>query len=217
LVEDITNQPEFEREEEDTDPVEASPSTVGQKKKVQDAMEITLPYLPYAVITMDDMLGMVPKLRYVDHDVHDTDKFLELVEDSYLINTEEIGPLGESILEPMQWITRLYNSIIMNLLDITHFGRSKNVGLCVKQLLDKVHGGIMWMDRMVPIDVALIAKITRFPTIGAQPNEYLENKAQEKESVDIMKAQFGINTGNQGIVIKDINDSATRFSSKLMV
>jgi hypothetical protein len=41
-------------------------------------MDITLPYLLDAVITVDDMLGKVPKLRYVDHDVCDAAKFPEL-------------------------------------------------------------------------------------------------------------------------------------------
>jgi hypothetical protein len=59
-----------------------------------------------------------------------------------------------------QWVTSLYNSGVMNLLDIPHFGHGKNVGLCVKQLLARVHGGILWMDKVVPIDVDLIAKIT---------------------------------------------------------
>jgi hypothetical protein len=72
------------------------------------------------------------------------------------------------------------------------------------------------MDRPVPIDVALIAKITGFPTIGAQPEEYLENKAREKEIAEIVKSQFGTNRGNRGIVIKDMNDVTTRFASKLM-
>jgi hypothetical protein len=69
----------------------------------------------------------------------------------------------------------------MNLLDISHFGHGKNVGMCIKQLLARVHGGILWMDRPVLIDVALITKITGFPTVGAQPKEYLENKVCEKE------------------------------------
>jgi hypothetical protein len=89
------------------------------------------------------MLGKVPKLKYEDHDVIDTTKFLDIVQEIYLENRGEVGPLGKPILDPMQWITGLYNSSIMNLLDILHFGRGKNVGLCVKQLLARGHGGIM--------------------------------------------------------------------------
>jgi hypothetical protein len=90
-------------------------------------MDITLPYLPDAVVTVDDMLGKVPKLRYSDHDVRDVTKFPDLAEETYLTNTGEIGPLGKPIMEPTQWITGLYNSGIMNLLDIPHFGHGKNV------------------------------------------------------------------------------------------
>jgi hypothetical protein len=59
---------------------------VGKKRKTLDIMEITLPFLPDVVPTLNDMLAKVPKLRYVDHDMHDTIKFPELAEEKYLIN-----------------------------------------------------------------------------------------------------------------------------------
>jgi hypothetical protein len=62
-------------------------------------------------------------------------KFPDLAQETYLEDTGEIGPLGRPILEPAQWITGLYNSGIMNLLDIPHFRHGKNVGLCVKQVI----------------------------------------------------------------------------------
>jgi hypothetical protein len=70
LVEDITNQPKSEGEEDDTE-TRSRPIYIGKKIKVQDAAKITLPYLPDAVVTVEDMLGKVPKLRYSDHDVCD--------------------------------------------------------------------------------------------------------------------------------------------------
>jgi hypothetical protein len=81
----------------------------------------------------------------------------------------------------------------------------------VKQLLARVHGGILWMDRSVPIDVDLIAKITGFPTNGVKPEDYLENKERDKEIAEEVKAQFGTNRGTRGIIIKDINDPVTSF------
>jgi hypothetical protein len=119
------------------------------------------------MVTMEDMLKKVLKLRYSDHNVRDSTKFLELVEEAYLANTGEIGLLGKPMMEPAQWIKRFYNSGIMNLLDIPHFGCGRNVGLCVKQLLSWIHGDIIWMDRLVQLDVVLIVKITGLPTVGA--------------------------------------------------
>jgi hypothetical protein len=127
-------------------------------------MKITLPFLPDELPTDDEMLGKVQKFIYVYHDVCSMKKFLELAKENYLINTREIGPLGRLVIEPTQWITRLYNSRIMNLLYIPHFGSGKNFGMCIKQLVPQVHGGILWMDKPMQIDVELISKITRFPS-----------------------------------------------------
>jgi hypothetical protein len=54
------------------------------------------------------------------------------------------------------------------------------------------------------------------PTVGTQPHEYLENKAHEKEIIELVKEQFGTNRGNRGIVLRDINDNVTRFSNNIM-
>jgi hypothetical protein len=68
---------------------------------VQDATDITLPYLPDTVVTMDDILGKVLKLRYSDHDVCDATKFPYFFEESYLEKKGETRLLGKPILEPM--------------------------------------------------------------------------------------------------------------------
>jgi hypothetical protein len=58
----------------------------GQKRKAPSTVEITLPHLPDVVVVVEDMLGKVPKLKYVDQDVTDTTKFLELGQEIYLEN-----------------------------------------------------------------------------------------------------------------------------------
>jgi len=73
------------------------------------------------------------------------------------------------------------------------------------------------MDRMVQLDVVLIAKIKGLTTIGAQSKEYLDNKACDKEIDELVKAQFGTSKGNMGIVLRDINENTTRFAKNLMV
>jgi hypothetical protein len=140
------------------------------------------------MVIVEDMLGKVRNLRYVNHDVTDVAKLPALAQENYLEAKGEIRPLGKLILEPMQWIIGLYNLGIMNLLDIPHFKCGKKISFCVKQLLARIHGGITWMDRLVPIDFDLIDKIIGLPTSGAQPEEYLENKSREKEIAEEVKA-----------------------------
>jgi hypothetical protein len=72
------------------------------------------------------------------------------------------------------------------------------------------------MDRLVHLNVVLIAKIMRLPTVGTQLEEYLNNKARKKEITELVKAQFDTSRGNKSIVLRDINDNMTSFSSNLM-
>jgi hypothetical protein len=129
------------------------------------------------------------------------------------MNVGDIGPLRRLVLESTQWITGMYKSGIMNLLDIPYFGHVKNVGLCIKKLFVEVHGGIIWMDKPVQVNVALISKITGFPTINVPPEDLLENKVCEKELEEQVKAQFSMTKGNRGIIIKYMNENVTIFSS----
>jgi hypothetical protein len=104
----------------------------------------------------------------------------------------------------------------MNLLEIPHFGRGKDVNACVKQLLAWVHGGILWMDRPVSIDVDLIVEITGLPTDGEKPEQYLDDKTKEKSIADEIKNKYGTDRGSRGMIIKQINEPTTRFATKLM-
>jgi hypothetical protein len=86
LVEDITNQQEYEGAECDTKTMTEGQPTVGKKREEKDVVEITLPYLPDVVVTVEDMLEKLSKLRYSDHDVCNIKKFPYLEEESYLEN-----------------------------------------------------------------------------------------------------------------------------------
>jgi hypothetical protein len=57
-------------------------------------------------------MGFVPKMKYVDHNVREVAKFLELAQDVYMENKGKV-PLGDLIFYPKQWIAWLYNSSIM--------------------------------------------------------------------------------------------------------
>ena len=72
------------------------------------------------------------------------------------------------------------------------------------------------MDMPFPIDVAFISKITRFPTNGVKPKDYLENKARDKEIAEEVKVHLGTNRVTRGIIIKDSNDPAKKSATTLM-
>jgi hypothetical protein len=52
--------------------------------------------------------------------------------------------------------------------------------------------------------------------MGKIQNKYLEDKTRAKAISDEIKAKYGAERGNRGIRISDINDPATRFSTRLL-
>jgi len=119
-------------------------------------------------------------------------------------------------LEPKQWITGFYNTDIMNLLEIPHFGRGKDVNNCVKQLLAMMHRGILWLDRPVSIYLNLIAKIRGLPTYGEKFAQYLDDKVKEKSLAEEMNQTYGTERGSRGIIINIINEPAMRLETNLI-
>jgi hypothetical protein len=105
---------------------------------------------------------------------------------------------------------------IMNLLDISHFGSGKHINECVKKMLSQVHGGILWVDRLVPINVDIIETIIGIPMDGEKPKQYLEDKTKEKSISDEIKDKYVVERGNRGIRIIDINGPVTLFATRLL-
>jgi len=88
------------------------------------------------------MLGYVDNFCYANHDVKGTDKFPEFVQHVYM-EIKGVSVTRIPILEPKQSIKVLYNTGIMNLLEISHFGRGKDVNNYIKKLLEIIHRRIM--------------------------------------------------------------------------
>jgi hypothetical protein len=124
-----------------------------------------LPYILEGVCVMDKILGYMEKLRYSDHDVTDTEKFLELAKKVYL-DTVGIGHFSKPINQSKQWASRLANTGILIMLDILHFGRGQDVNNYIKKMMAVTHRGYLWVEETVSIDVDLIMYITWLPYGG---------------------------------------------------
>jgi hypothetical protein len=161
---------------------------------------LSFPQIPEGVKVVGDMLGSINKLKYVDHDMTDIGNFVEFSQQMYMDIKGEV-PSRDPILELKQWIAGLYNIGIMNLLEIHHFGRGKDVNSCVKQLPVLVHGGKLWMETLVSIYVDLIAEITGLPIDGEKPEQCLDDKTKEDSLAEEMKKKYGTDRGSLGIII----------------
>jgi hypothetical protein len=65
-----------------------------------------LPHILLGIKVLPDLLGCVDKMRYTEHNVKYTDKFLDLVQQVYL-ERKGVSLIGVPILEPKQWIQGL--------------------------------------------------------------------------------------------------------------
>jgi hypothetical protein len=101
-------------------------------------------------------------------------------------------------------------------LNLPHFGRGKNTTACVKQLLAVRHGGDISLDKPIPITIELIAQITGLPIQGMDLVLALDDKSKEKVLAKEMKKNYGTARGMRGIIIKQINNAATQFGTKIL-
>jgi hypothetical protein len=138
------------------------------------------------VIIDEDILGKVPKLRYVYHDIKDTMKFVELVPHLYL--EMKVDPTtNQSRLVHQVWARGLECIGLLNLVYITHFGQRKEVNACVKFLLYCVCGGYLWLDRPISINISLTARIKILLTQGEDPNLLFFDKKSDMDLSEAMR------------------------------
>jgi hypothetical protein len=112
-------------------------------------------------------------------------------------------PFGNPILQPKPWAIGLANIGILNLVEIPHFGRGKELNNCVKQLMAVLHGGFLWLEEPVSINKIILA-------------QYLDDKTKKKSLVEEMKKTYVIERGSHDIIIKRISDATTRMATKIM-
>jgi hypothetical protein len=78
------------------------------------------------------------------------------------------------------------------------------------------HGRDIWLDKLISIDVELIAHITGLPSWGMDPAQFLDDKTKEKALAEEMKNKYGTERGTHRIIIKQISDIATKMAAKIM-
>jgi hypothetical protein len=155
------------------------------------------------------------KTWYSDHDVVDAGKFPEFC-NRYTLTSIGTGPFGDPILQPKPWAVGLANTGILNLLEIPHFGRGKEVNNCVKQLMAVLHGGFLWLEEPCLNRRGTNCIHHRSSIYGRESVQYLDDKTKEKSLAEEMKKTYGTERGSCGIIIKRISDATMRMATKLM-
>ena len=109
------------------------------------------------------MLRQIPNIKFDDHDLGNLEVFPSLDPQLYLKQVVDGGVLK---VDPMVWVMGLAGVVILKLLCLPHFGRYNITNLIIRQLLALVHDGCLWLQGCIPIDSALIHRITGLPMHG---------------------------------------------------
>ena len=90
------------------------------------------------------MTGKIDRLKYADHETNDHGKFPQFTPAQYL-HFVKYQETGTTVLEVKQWAASLDRAGLLKMLDVPHFGRSTQVTIVVKQLLELIHDGHLWI------------------------------------------------------------------------
>jgi hypothetical protein len=130
-------------------------------------------YLPKGIQVVRSQLQRIPTLKIGDYNLGYRKSYGMLAPHKYLTNTKG----KKSKIIPQPWTMDIARSIVLNVMNIPHFGRHQEVNVCVKILLSCFHGGYLWLDRCIIVDPTLIHKITRLRMQGPDPQEFYLGKA----------------------------------------
>ena len=104
-------------------------------------------------------------LKFSDFNLGDWKVYNMLAPHKYLTRTK--GKNSKIINQ--SWTYNLAQSTLLNVMKIPHFGWHQEVNACVKLLLSCYHGGYLWLNCRITIDVTLINKITGLSIQGPDP------------------------------------------------
>jgi hypothetical protein len=109
-------------------------------------------YLLKGIHTDGSQLGQILTLNINDFNLGYHKNYGILTPHKYLANTTGKKPK----IFPQSWTMDIARSTILNMMKIPHFDRHQKVNMCVKLLLSCFHGGYLWLDRCIIVDLVLI-------------------------------------------------------------
>jgi hypothetical protein len=74
----------------------------------------------------------------------------------------------------------LAQSTLLNAMKIPHFERHQEVNVWVKLLLSCYHGGYLWLNHRITVDLTLINQIIGLSMQGPDPHDFYPGKIADR-------------------------------------
>ena len=84
----------------------------------------------------------------------------------------------------------LAQSTLLNVMKIPHFGRHQEVNAYVTFMLSCFHGGYLWLDRCITVDLTLIHRIIELIMQGPDPQDFYPGKARDRALAQMIKETY---------------------------
>jgi hypothetical protein len=144
-------------------------------------------YLPKGIRVVRADQDKITALKFSDFNLRDRKVYNMLAPHKYLTRTK--GKNSKVI--PQAWTHNLAQSTLLNVMKIPHFGRHQEVNACVKMLLSCYHGGYLWLNHRITVDLTLINQITGLSMQGPDPQDFYPGKSMDRALAQRIKDTYG--------------------------
>jgi hypothetical protein len=144
-------------------------------------------YLPKGIHTVRADQDKITSLNFNEFNLRDCKVYNMLSPHKYLTRTK--GKISKLI--PQAWTHNLAQSTLLNVMKIPHFGRHQEVNACVKILLSYYHGGYLWLNHRITVDMTLINQIMGLSMQGPHPQDFYPGKSMDRVLAQRIKDTYG--------------------------
>jgi hypothetical protein len=137
--------------------------------------DLVTAYLPKGVRAVRTDQDKIAALKFRDFNLGDRKSYNMLTPHKYITNMKG----NNSKIIPHPWTHNLTQSTLLNVMKIPHFGRHQEVNACVKLMLSCYHGGYLWLNRRITVDLTLIHRITGLSIQGPDPQDFYPGKTTD--------------------------------------
>jgi hypothetical protein len=144
-------------------------------------------YLPKGIRAVRANQDNIASLKFNDFNLSDQKVYNMLAPHKYMTRTKG----KNSKIVPQSWTHNLAESTLLNVMKILHFIRHQEVNACVKFMLPCYHGGYIWLNCRIIVDLTLINQIIGLSMQGPDPQDFYPGKSMDHTLTQRIKDTYG--------------------------
>jgi hypothetical protein len=175
--------------------------------------ELVTVYLSKGIHVVHADQENIAVLKFSNFNLNDRKVYSMLAPHNYLTRTKG----NNSKIVPQSWTHNLAQSTLLNVMNIPHLGRHQEVNECVKLLFSCYHGGYLWLNPRIIMDLTLINRIIGLSMQGPDPQDFCPEKTMDRALAQRIKDTYGdVEKGIRGYKVDSIKSGMVRLSCQLM-